>query len=324
MLMPASVGADMKWILTLIVAWLAMRSVYYAWTGPITMSTRRKLTIASYAAPAEGVIHGTLTVDVTHAMDYLRKKREANPEGPKVTLTALILKAIGVGMRACPDINGHIAFGEFIPSPTVDISALVFVEREEVMENGAKRVVSDLGNVKLYDADKVGLDQVAAKLARGAQKTRDKQNPELEDTKALMKLLPTWLLRQLVHKMAVLGAQLGIGIPALSVKPYPFGTCMVSSVGPLGIDSAFAPFTPWTHVPLTVTLCKAADRPVVRGGQVVVRKMMDINAVLDHRYVDGADVAKFAKTVKTIVEHPDILDTPGGIVAQPPAHAHTA
>ena len=50
------------------------------------MTTRRKLAIATWAAPREGNIFGKLTVDMTDAMSYLQWVREET--GEKVTVIA--------------------------------------------------------------------------------------------------------------------------------------------------------------------------------------------------------------------------------------------
>jgi len=52
---------------------------------------------------------------------------------------------------------------------------------------------------------------------------------------------------------------------------------------------------------------KIVDRPVVRDGQVHVRKMMNISASFDHRVVDGYDAAAFIQAVKARLEHPALL-----------------
>ncbi|HEX2589848.1 MAG TPA: dihydrolipoamide acetyltransferase family protein [Rhizomicrobium sp.] len=49
------------------------------------------------------------------------------------------------------------------------------------------------------------------------------------------------------------------------------------------------------------------DRPVVRGGAVVVRKMMNLSSSFDHRVVDGYDAAEFIQRVKAMLEHPATL-----------------
>jgi 2-oxoglutarate dehydrogenase E2 component (dihydrolipoamide succinyltransferase) len=46
------------------------------------------------------------------------------------------------------------------------------------------------------------------------------------------------------------------------------------------------------------------DRPVARGGQVVVRPMMYVALSYDHRLVDGREAVTFLKRVKDCVEDP--------------------
>jgi 2-oxoisovalerate dehydrogenase E2 component (dihydrolipoyl transacylase) len=49
------------------------------------------------------------------------------------------------------------------------------------------------------------------------------------------------------------------------------------------------------------------ERPVVRGGQIVVRKMMNLSSSFDHRVVDGYDAAEFIQRLKALLEHPATL-----------------
>ena len=50
-----------------------------------------------------------------------------------------------------------------------------------------------------------------------------------------------------------------------------------------------------------------AARPVVRDGQIVVRKMMNLSSSFDHRVVDGYDAAEFIQKLKVLLEHPATL-----------------
>ena len=52
---------------------------------------------------------------------------------------------------------------------------------------------------------------------------------------------------------------------------------------------------------------RAVDRPVVRDGQVVVRKMMNLSVSFDHRVLDGMTAARFALRVAGLLEHPALL-----------------
>jgi 2-oxoisovalerate dehydrogenase E2 component (dihydrolipoyl transacylase) len=46
------------------------------------------------------------------------------------------------------------------------------------------------------------------------------------------------------------------------------------------------------------------ERPVVRDGQIAVRKMMNLSSSFDHRVVDGYDAAQFIQRVKALLEQP--------------------
>lgn len=52
---------------------------------------------------------------------------------------------------------------------------------------------------------------------------------------------------------------------------------------------------------------KMIERPVVKNGQIVVAKMMNLSCGFDHRIVDGWDAAEFVQAVKQLLEHPALL-----------------
>ena len=82
-------------------------------------------------------------------------------------------------------------------------------------------------------------------------------------------------------------------------------TITLTSLGPLG-GIATTPVINHPEVAI-VGPNKIVDRPVVRGGQVVVRKMMNLSSSFDHRVVDGYDAAEFIQRVKGLLEHPATL-----------------
>ena len=82
-------------------------------------------------------------------------------------------------------------------------------------------------------------------------------------------------------------------------------TITLTSLGPLGGIAT----TPVINHPEVAIIGpnKIVDRPVVRGGQVVVRKMMNLSSSFDHRVVDGYDAAEFIQKMKGMLEHPATL-----------------
>jgi 2-oxoisovalerate dehydrogenase E2 component (dihydrolipoyl transacylase) len=49
---------------------------------------------------------------------------------------------------------------------------------------------------------------------------------------------------------------------------------------------------------------RIVERPMLRGGVVVARQMMNLSSSFDHRVVDGIDAARFIQTVRTYLESP--------------------
>ena len=54
---------------------------------------------------------------------------------------------------------------------------------------------------------------------------------------------------------------------------------------------------------------RMVQRPMVRGGAVVVRQMMNLSSSFDHRVVDGMHAAEFIQTIRGYLECPATLFT---------------
>jgi 2-oxoisovalerate dehydrogenase E2 component (dihydrolipoyl transacylase) len=82
-------------------------------------------------------------------------------------------------------------------------------------------------------------------------------------------------------------------------------TITITSLGTLGGVAT----TPVINYPEVAIIGPNAilDRPVVRDGQIIVRKMMNLSSSFDHRVVDGYDAAEFIQKIKALLEHPATL-----------------
>jgi len=83
------------------------------------------------------------------------------------------------------------------------------------------------------------------------------------------------------------------------------GTFTITSAGSIGGILA-TPILNYPEVGI-LGIYKIADRPMVRGGQIVIRKMMNLSITLDHRIVDGATAARFLNTVIDYLQQPNLL-----------------
>jgi 2-oxoisovalerate dehydrogenase E2 component (dihydrolipoyl transacylase) len=82
-------------------------------------------------------------------------------------------------------------------------------------------------------------------------------------------------------------------------------TITITSLGALGGIVT----TPIINAPevAIVGVNKMIERPVVRGGQIVIRQMMNLSTCCDHRMVDGMDCAEFVQQLRAQLENPATL-----------------
>jgi pyruvate dehydrogenase E2 component (dihydrolipoamide acetyltransferase) len=80
------------------------------------------------------------------------------------------------------------------------------------------------------------------------------------------------------------------------------GTFTVTNLGGLGVES----FTPIINPPQAgiLGIGRIMEKPVVLGGEILIRSMMALSLVFDHRLIDGAPAAKFLAKVKERLEQP--------------------
>ena len=86
-------------------------------------------------------------------------------------------------------------------------------------------------------------------------------------------------------------------------------TITVTSLGKLGGIAS----TPIINAPemAIIGVNKAVERPVVIGGAIAVRRIMNLSSSFDHRYVDGYDAAAMIQALKDLLEHPATIFIPG-------------
>ena len=83
------------------------------------------------------------------------------------------------------------------------------------------------------------------------------------------------------------------------------GTFTITNVGPLG-GTALIPTINYPEVAI-LGMGKVQEKPVVREGQIVIRKMLPLTLAFDHRIADGADAARFVTEMVRQLSDPNLL-----------------
>ncbi|KAL0483629.1 hypothetical protein AKO1_011471 [Acrasis kona] len=269
---------------------------------PPRMGIRRKMAVAAWEPSTNPNMLGMLSVNVEPALKFLEKVNKT--ASVKVTLTALGGKILGMAMAKHPRTNVKLLWGKIIQHKTVDIAFLVAIGHDAKDDGTSTK--PDLAQVKISQINECSLEQVATKLGGGVKELRTGNSKDYNKTKETVQSIPFWLLGYVLSFGGWLASAVGLSLPQLGVKAYPFGSCIVTNVGTLGIEMAFIPPTPFCHVPMYVSFGAIKKVPAVDDdGKVVVQSQMKVTATIDHRIIDGAEAGVLVQAFRRMLEDPE-------------------
>ena len=262
----------------------------------------RKISLQAWRTPDNPTIHGTLEVDVGRLQEFLAARTAQS--GVKCTMTHAVSRALAMLLRRHPDCNVLVRRRRIWIRDDVDVFHQVAMPSET--EPG--RV--DLSGATIRKADTKRVEAIATELRERAASVRKEKDGEMARTRSLLLRLPGFLARWMLRVVGWLQYSLNVRVPTTPRDP--FGGAMVTSIGMMGIKSAFVPLVTFSRVPIIVVVGQVEDRPVARDGQVVVRPMCTLTATMDHRVLDGAQAAQLAAGMTRLLEEPERLDDPVG------------
>lgn len=260
------------------------------------LSPWRKLSLVTWGAPNDPTVYGAYQFDVTEAQKYLKAYNQKHH--CKVTLTHYVAKVLGLTIAQFPNINGLIKWNRIYRRDTVDIFLQVAVD------NPDKHHSEHLSGAKISRIDQKSLKDISIELSSQALSIRQDKDPQFQKTFSIAQSLPLWLLKPLVRIHEFLVYNLQIKAPSLGLVPDPFGSAMLTSVGPLDVPAGFAPIVPPSRCPFLICLGRIEDKPWVIDGQLQVRPVADFTCTFDHRFMDGLVASKMFKGFMEALYHP--------------------
>jgi pyruvate dehydrogenase E2 component (dihydrolipoamide acetyltransferase) len=250
----------------------------------------RKIAVAAWDGPNDPQIFGALEIEATQTRAFLGAARAA---GHHVTPTHLAGRALAHALAAVPDLNVRLVAGRAVPRRSIDVFFIAAID-------GGR----DLSGVKVERADEKSAVMIARELDERGGALREGKDPALARAKRTLERLPTPLLRIALRLGSWLASDLAMDLPFLGLQAQPFGSAMVSSVGMLGIPVGFSPLMWMYRVPLLVLVGEMEDKPVAMDGRVEVRPVLPVTATIDHRYADGAQIAKALRAFRAYLAEP--------------------
>jgi len=255
----------------------------------------RVTSAAIYTTPTDSRVYGTLDIDVTDAVAFMRRKREA---GVKLTMvhlaTAVLARTVAFDV---PEMNCFIRRGGVVGRERLDVMVPVAMDGEGVT------------SVIVRDAHARTVTAIAEEVRVRAAEARKGRESKAARNKYLLNRVPWPLRRPVFRFLKWITVDLGLEIPALGLSANSFGSFVVSDIGSHGLTTGMTALMPAAKVPAVIVLGRIEDKPVVRKGEIVARTILPLTGTFDHRIVDGAQIGKLARGIKRNFRKPEWLDS---------------
>ncbi len=265
-------------------------------TGPARESSWRRVATGMWGPQSDPTIYGMMDVD---ARALLARQAELDAAGVRVTVTHVVAKAASEVLRRLPDLNVVLRRHRTWQRAGIDVFLQVLVRDE----SDPGLATAELSGIKIEDADRYDLVEFARRVDAEVARTRKSKDQALDRTRKQLAGVPGFALRPLLKLARYLMTELNLDLSRFGVSRDPFGSIAITSVGMLGIETAFAPLVPMGGPPLMITVGAIKQRAVVdEQGQVVARPMLRIAGTFDHRVVDGFHLARMANELRSLLE----------------------
>jgi pyruvate dehydrogenase E2 component (dihydrolipoamide acetyltransferase) len=254
----------------------------------------RNFATALYAPPSEGKVSGSLDLDVTEALRFIKRQSSA---GAQLTITHLMTAAIGRTLaEEVPELNCFIRRGKIVPRPHVDISL-----------TAASTGQGGLALICVRDANRKSLAEIADQIRADAEGHRAGRDSQINRSKFLLNRVPWPFRRLVIRALSWLIGEFGLQIRRLGLSDQAFGSILLSNIGVFGLTTGIPALFPVSRLPGVVAIGKIEERAVVRDGEIVIRSILPVTATFDHRLTDAEPVGRLAAGVARLLDKPKLL-----------------
>lgn len=254
-------------------------------------SFRRKFAIASWAEPSEPNLYIREEVEMEPIEEFIEEFNNAHPEA-KITLTAVVARALGAALSRTGRTYGKISFGQFVKLPSVDISVAVDIGGENI------------ANMVLTGCNTNSISDLAAQMRASVKPLKTNKDERFNKQVSTFRLIPSFLFEGMLNVLLWLNYDLGLPLPFLHLKREGFGAAVLTNVTGWQIRDTFAPMVPPLKTVATMLMNRPVERPVVRNGQIVIRRIMYLNTTFDHRFADGSDAEHMVRALHEVLSAP--------------------
>lgn len=258
----------------------------------------RKSATAIYKKARDGRVYGTFELEMDAVMEYIAEHKK---NGRRITITQVVMAAVGRAIALdIPDVNAFIRRGHIVPRDNVSLYTAV--------SKGGK---NEIGGLVVKNLENKSIFDIADEMDSGVKDARKMGSDKgAAGSKNMLASLPWPLRNWVLNLVRWMHIELGWEIKAFKLSHNSFGSGMVTNIGTHYLQYGFPALLPIGNIPFVMAIGRIEKRPVVRNDEIVIRNIMPVAAVLDHRLFDGAQGGILAGAVFGYMMDPKCLETP--------------
>ena len=244
--------------------------------------------------------HFEESFEISHVERYIRQKRR---EGfTDFGITHVLLAAYVRGVAKYPQLNRFIS-GQKVYSRGEDIQYCMVVKKEMTVDSPDTSIKVHLTP---YDTAVDVYNKLNAAVS--SVKATQELDSNLDGLIMTLNLIPSIVLKFVVWLLKLLD-YFGL-LPKFLLELSPFhGSLFFTSMGSLGIPPIYHHLYDFGNLPVFGAFgCKRRALEVQEDGSVVQKKYIDYTFNTDERICDGYLYASAFKTIRTYLEHPQVLE----------------
>ncbi len=265
------------------------------------LNTWRKIALGSWHSAGDPSVYGVIDFNVAKVVEHQKQWSARNGGAKAPNYTALVSKAAANTLHKYPDLNGLIRWGR------IYLRKSVAVFLQAAVDEAGK----ELSGFVVFDAENKTIEQFVDEIASKGRAVREDRDPAFKKAKANFKVIPAFLMRYVLNFTSFLLYTLNLDMRWAGLPKDPFGSIMVTSIGSLGVEEAFAPLVSYSRVPVLLAVGTVRDRAVVIDGKIVIAPILKVCVTFDHRFVDGVYGSKMIKELRRLLETDAGLDELG-------------
>lgn len=265
------------------------------------VSPFRKVAMGTWKTAKDPSVYGLINIDMEKVLNLLPEYEKEH--GVKVSPAHLVGKAAAHCMKIRPELNGMIRGSRIYLRESVSLFYQVNIPGTGQGDDKIKKAT--LSGAVVQEAENLNAAGIAKQLQAKSNAVRSGEDQELKKNMEMFKFLPWWFVRFYLDIASFLIYGLNWDLSFLGIPRDPFGSVMITNIGSLGLDLAWAPLCPYTRVPVLLTVGAMKEAPTVIDGKIEVRRTLPVAVTFDHRFIDGVHAAQMAFEFKKCFEDPE-------------------